>query len=828
MMVGADPMLQRIDSVLADDELAVKARASLLVGVCEYCSLFEPERLPHYWSQLEPVIREVPKEKSDNAAELAEMIKEDGGGTKKEGKGFAAELIAEAGAAVELVTSDREAAIELLEKCEARLNARKWPGGKSGARTALANAWARVDRSRAISLTGDINRRASEGLVRRLNKDSALGKDEWKLLVERLSLKQVVKIAREIFESDETLNLPPDVLLGVGDSIMKSMPLAPVDLDEVQKFHIEYVKLIISHEGKVGPETLFMLVDKMCKLLTTTTAFEKKWPSRFVMLADTIKFGVLAGALTDATFKELVREMPKYLVNFAWSCFLAAKAPEKGYESAFAQLMEQTGSDESSETLFVVRLAMSGEFDAAVAIASKSKCAVELLKRVRIAALCSNPESCKGKVTPEDMGDDMVGAFLASESQEDRVAYLRELTAEGTVIPKGFWDEMHGSDKNIFASIKDSIVMSDTFMSITKKDEQLSEYAKLHGYARYKYQDFDKQFLEALVAWGDREPTEVRNLLEVMWKAIEPDDTQLQLDIMRNNIFERCRNLFCADPDKFTDPFVDWLYEELVKKGRRWQIGDRVTTLKMPNDIPLRYCIAGAATVKEFSPKRCDSIILSGLQRYPAKPEVVKTLASIYSSDKEFLELIPPCDLNSELTEAWQQGIVENVFRQLVRTAAAEAIQKMAPDDPSTKKTLEERDGKEMVEKEEQAEAVAESPIMQGQQQARKPDQEKEALLERAERTGSPIEIACDECGRLCKALGKLLAPNAIMVMDSDTAIVASRYCKTCGIVVCGACAGVSSGDVGLKVGGRPCPRCHQETDYAAACHLRETNTRLL
>lgn len=99
--------------------------------------------------------------------------------------------------------------------------------------------------------------------------------------------------------------------------------------------------------------------------------------------------------------------------------------------------------------------------------------------------------------------------------------------------------------------------------------------------------------------------------------------------------------------------------------------------------------------------------------------------------------------------------------------------------------------------------------------------------LDQAERNDSPVSVTCDNCGGICKALGRPVDPNKIMVMTPEIAMMAARYCEGCNIVVCGRCVGVREGQAGLSVGGRPCPRCGTETIYASVSHLRATATAL-
>jgi len=100
--------------------------------------------------------------------------------------------------------------------------------------------------------------------------------------------------------------------------------------------------------------------------------------------------------------------------------------------------------------------------------------------------------------------------------------------------------------------------------------------------------------------------------------------------------------------------------------------------------------------------------------------------------------------------------------------------------------------------------------------------------LSKAESHNNPVDIICEVCGRTCKALGRPVPPGTVMVMTPDVALISSRYCEKCNIVVCGGCAVTSEHSMGMRTSGRPCPRCGGETTYAATENLRSTHTRLL
>jgi hypothetical protein len=97
--------------------------------------------------------------------------------------------------------------------------------------------------------------------------------------------------------------------------------------------------------------------------------------------------------------------------------------------------------------------------------------------------------------------------------------------------------------------------------------------------------------------------------------------------------------------------------------------------------------------------------------------------------------------------------------------------------------------------------------------------------LDEAERADQPIDVICDHCGRGCKALPRPIRKASDAAMTPELAIVASRYCEPCNVVLCGACVGVSLQSAAPDFGGRRCPRCGATTEYACVGHLRMTKT---
>jgi hypothetical protein len=106
----------------------------------------------------------------------------------------------------------------------------------------------------------------------------------------------------------------------------------------------------------------------------------------------------------------------------------------------------------------------------------------------------------------------------------------------------------------------------------------------------------------------------------MMWNAIRPDDNLLRVDWLRNAILSRCMSVFGADQPVLFDDFMEWFDTELVKKGRQWQIGKQIITLRYPNTAPFQFSLVSASAIGNFSTIRRDRIIVSGLQKFRPMP----------------------------------------------------------------------------------------------------------------------------------------------------------------------------------------------------------------
>jgi hypothetical protein len=152
-----------------------------------------------------------------------------------------------------------------------------------------------------------------------------------------------------------------------------------------------------------------------------------------------------------------------------------------------------------------------------------------------------------------------------------------------------------------------------------------------------------------------------------MWNAIRPDDNILMVDWLRNAILTRCFNVFSADANMLTQDYLGWLRTELVNKGRQWQIGKQLITLKYPGTSLLQFCVIGAGNISAISPQRKDVLLIIGLQSFESTPALVEAASQLYNSGKEVLNLKSPVVLKPNQVASWQIGIIKNALLPILQ-----------------------------------------------------------------------------------------------------------------------------------------------------------------
>ena len=687
-MENSRGVMFRVNAALASDMLRPKAKALLLLRLCQICSVMSPEKARDYWEQLKTVQHHLPEELMpvlDDLREVFEVPAAPSGG-------FAGERLAEIEATLKKPGATVDEIKGCLKACEEAVRKRRWPFGKEAVWLALVKAWADLDRPYALELSNKIRPEVRHNLVRRMNQQKPLQQDEWNVLLKATSQQDVVNLVLKILEDPQPhLELPgnliPPVMAAIRGRIDSTTDIEKLGevLEQIQKF----VGLAASKDRL---PKIFEALRETAQFFAATDSLSRQWAERFNAVARITAIGVSSGAVTTLNSSEYVTRIRKPLCDFAKAHCAALLTTTETAEKALNNLIQDTQEKGNAEAWYLVVLVARGMGEIAFALARESERSGELLPRIRHAWLCNDPEAAARAISASEVTSDPVGEILLRPPGPDRVAYLREITSQGRKNlsgavwvaekpleeKKGFWASLLSSGKSIDEITHEYLKRNPLYSSYrvdTPKDRWFSEYLRFSGFGEYQHQLVDRVLLDSFVLWADEQPTELASLLHTMWESIRPDEDILKLDFLRNAIFTRCTTVFAAVPDLLASDFLAWLKSTLVDKSLQWQIGNTMFTLRYPETALASMCIRSALAVSGVSATRRDRLIEIGLTRYPADANTAELAAQLYNSDKEPFNLTLPWKTKSDVVEGWQVGIVKNAIQPIIQALVREATE---------------------------------------------------------------------------------------------------------------------------------------------------------
>lgn len=682
MSTQEENVMAKVDEVLSGKDLQDQPRALLLIRLVQLSMALAPHLTEKYWQQLQPITTKVPPDQQANVAELRTTLED---ALPSNAKGFAAEMLAEIKAIKQLEPEEMRSR---LQDCEVKVKKKFMLGSKGIIWAGLIDAWYPLDRMTAIQLLKNVSGGMQENYIARWNKSKTFSESEWNTLAASVGIGKIEKTVSSILDDNQqTLTLPGQILSQTATKVLNSMQqwTTPLNQVEIVKTFNKYIHLLALHTSGPQAGQIPQLMEDLYTHIAKAGWLESGWMMRFTLIEILLSIGMqksnfISSLFTADYIQRLVSKTPAHLVNFLWAEWGGAYCAEGETQQALADLMVRTNQDPVAEAWFLVELVKRGLGVKAIELASESSNAQALLPRLRRCWVCVHPETAKTKITLNDMAGDPIGEFLMQGSAAERAAYLKRVTQAGKEpVPgamwagagteeepeglKGFWKKLAVHQKSSDEMVNEYLRLNPLYSSytvITKKEDQFKETLRVNGYGEYRYKDIDNAMLEALVIWGDKEPEQVRSLLQAMWQAIRPDDAILMSDMLRNAIQSRCVSVFSVDKTVLINNYLEWLKVELVQKGRSWQRGNTTFTLKYPPTALLQSCISAAAEVSPFSADRRDQLILSGLEKLEATPALVELAAQLYNSDKEPMALETPVGLKPNLIMSWQNGIVKN------------------------------------------------------------------------------------------------------------------------------------------------------------------------
>jgi len=697
-MSKENQVLNRVEETLAGNELLDQPKAVLLLRLSQFYLLLAPHKAAHYWEMLQKLVKALPLDQATELQDLKTSFEESVPETKK---GFTSEMLSEIEGI--LKQEDKEAIKKQLQDVETRLKKRFNPFGKGPVWKALVETWLTIDRSYAFQLMKNLSTKLQKDMVIQLNKTNPLSQEEWNTLLEAIGDGKGETIILEILgDKEQSVTLDETLIQRVAKRIRNDLPqlTAPINENNIVKLLGQHAHLLGLHSKKVPDTLLADLIAEVIIVFGKASWMDRSWLMRFELISVMFstaeqmeKKGVQV--FTPAFNEKVSSSMPSYLTNFTTSSLLAWSAAKENFSEKFAESLEKTHQDPISEAWFLTTLVKRGFYEEAMQIASTSKHAAELQSRLRRGWLCTHPESAGTIIRPQDMQGDVIGEFLAQGDAHKRAEYLKSVTENGKrSVPgamwagtgtedekegvRGFWASMSAHQKSYDEIVQEYLRLNPLYSSYqitTKKEEQFEVELAVNGFGQYKYVDIDNALLAALVVWADQDQAAVHAVLQSMWNAIRPDDNILRLDWLRNNIISRCINVFSADQDMLFQDFLDWFKTELVTKGRQWQVGNQMITLRYPDTAPLQFSLASASAVGSLSAARKDEIIITGLNTFKVNEALIESAAQLYNSGKPILDLHVPTTIKNNYLPNWQNGIVKNALNPILQAVLLDSIQ---------------------------------------------------------------------------------------------------------------------------------------------------------
>lgn len=676
-------ILATVDKALADPNLLDEPRAVLLLRLCQMARISRPALFQRYWAELQKISGKVPADQQEALASLQAA-----GPPSKEKKGskLTQEVAAAVAVALEQATTDPQAARRTLEASEERLRKHWWPAGKGPAWAALLQGWARLDRSKALQLLGQVPAPVQRGTLAQLNGLAPLTPEEWDLACERGASASALSLIKELLDQEKpALRLGGKLVQQVGQSLLAEGHQVVAGQDEQQaekrldQATARYMRLF----GCVLPESAEQ-AEALLEALFTTTAtsdyYKEKWARRFGTIDSLVRFWVDIPQLREKGLAFISQKAPRHLRDLSLAQWYGS-IPTSDAEAAdaYATLLKACQDQEASEAWFLVRLVQRGMAESALNLARSSPHAAALRPRLRRACLVLGTSNLAALIPEEEVQGQPVDQFLYLSTAGERAGWLRQQTANGTrSLPTALWSEV--SFSSLMRALQEvntsgKLAMDDggqqvnlgLHSKLVPPENQFRSYLKINGFGQYTSDVLDPHLLAAMVAWDDKYPNEVQSVLANMWNVMKPSPDMLRMDVLRNGIFERCYTVFAAHPTSLNELFVRWVKREMVDKSMQQQVGTTIYTFSLNPMAPFLQCLLGAQKVAGCSAKRCDEIIAYAIRDYTANEGLIMAAADLYASDKGLPGLTPPAQLkNRGDLKAWQMGVIQASAKRLL------------------------------------------------------------------------------------------------------------------------------------------------------------------
>jgi hypothetical protein len=669
-----------LDELVSDPRLTPGARALLLLRVCTLAQLVRPDLVERYLGDLKKAARDLPEASRESFDGLQQTLEPPPPASLE---GFAREIAEAVDAANH--AQGHDAKVAAIRECEQRISRRRWPSGKKAAWETLVRSWVEVERAEGLKRLQHLPRVVRTNVLVRENGRTPLGALEWQAVHEKDSRAacDAVKVLLDQ-EDDPHLELPEGLARTVGMNDLTLMfsgaaddPTSESVRDQARARWLKLIKAVAAASPDVAPP----LFDQWFRNAVHSRVYAERWLSRFFELLQVLTVWASYPALEprlDAFLRSPnVPEAYRDALR-AHAAGLKAESPDDA-DAAWASVEPELTDKVAAEQWFLVTLLRSGLPEHALELARRSANADQLVPCLCRIWLYQDADSARPAIAAEELGGDSIAAFLLRD-REGRVEFLRKCTGYGqSELPETMWrppsalDLLREMDHvGTGGTSTTGGVTGSWYAKTVPAEDQFAVFVRINGGGQHLHESFDPILLETLVAWDESHPDEVPRVMGRAWETMQRPITEyIRLDLLRDNIFERCRAVLAARPETM-QRFVDWIRAELVEQPVQEVVGDTTYTFQLGEHAPFVFALQGAQNVARASARRCDEVLTNAVASYPASDELLAAAARLYAADKGMAALDPPATLNSPMQlEAWQLGVLDAGLNDVIAALVA-------------------------------------------------------------------------------------------------------------------------------------------------------------
>jgi len=358
-------LLTQANELIRSNQLQQKAKAYLLLKLCQIHALLSSEGAEAYWGQLQSYKSYLGEPEKKLLTELGQLIEDEEDPTK----GFAGEKIAEIKAKLAEPDINEWSLREFLQEKAEEVSKRFWPGGKKAVWEYLVLAWKGFDRKQALVLTSKLSQSKRLTHVRRMNRENPLSIEEWHAFTAENSQNETVRIILAILEDPQVkLTIPSEYIVPVVQRILSEFTNAnqiSQVLNQIKKF----IPLVCKADSV--PQ-VFDALKESVKNFTNSLTLNNHWPDKFNAAFNLINFGVDLGVINLVNAENLIHVLPAHLKDFGLSSIYALVSNSENLEANLAELLKSVTDKETSEAWFSIIAVERGLGESAYALAAAS------------------------------------------------------------------------------------------------------------------------------------------------------------------------------------------------------------------------------------------------------------------------------------------------------------------------------------------------------------------------------------------------------------------------------------------------------------------------